>query len=249
MERPQGRRGPAETGTGSATGAFGSPAAGLDRTSVQPARRCSGRGGHRIADGDLPVREDVGAQAAAVDQAAQHPALGQLRELVARLAELDALALDPADAEAPADERVEVDAAGEHVAARRLVGELDPGVLAQPLERLGRDQRERLPGPGLVRAVVLALEGAARERGDALDRRRQRTALLRDRDLLDDAAHAASVPGADRRPAASTSAANSASWPGSSSKVSACHWTPRRNGWPGSSSASIVPSAAHAVAT
>ena len=185
-----------------------------------------------------------------MDEPAQHAALGELRQRVAGLAQLDALALDAADGEAAADERVEVDAAREHVAARRLVGELDAGVLAQPLERLGGDQREALAGLGRRRPVVLALEAVARLGAHARHRRGQRVAARRRwrsarRLLLTQPAYRAPP----RPLAASTSARNSASCPGSSSSVSACHCTASRNGWRGSSIPSIVPSGAHAVAT
>ena len=168
---------------------------------------------------------------------------------VARLAQLDALALDAADREAAADERVEIDAARQHVAPRRLVGELDAGVLAQPLERLGGDQGQALARLGRRGPVVLALDAATGLGAHARHRRGERVAVGGDGDLLDDSAHAASVPSVARPLAASTSARNSASCPGSSTSVSACHCTPSRNGWRRSSIASTVPSGAQAVAT
>ena len=59
----------------------------------------------------------------------QHALLGDALEVVAGLAELLADALDPADAEALADEVVEADAAGEHLPARLRRGQLDAGSL------------------------------------------------------------------------------------------------------------------------
>src|SRR3954466_12766985 len=199
MNGPQGPdvEGPARTGTGMAP--FGGPAGRLDGTSVRAGGGRSGESGDGIADGDLPAADDVRAQAAAVHEPAQDATLGQLGEAVARLAQLDALALDRADPEAAPDQGVEVDAAREHVASRRLVRELDAGVLAQALERLGRDQRDRLAGLRGVRSVVLALEAAARMGGDARNGRGQPAALGADGDLLDDA-HAAIVRVGHRAP-------------------------------------------------
>src|SRR4051794_16271258 len=199
MNGPQGPdvEGPARTGTGRAP--FGGPAGRLDRTSVQAGAGRSGESADGIADGDLPAADDVRAQAAAVHEPAQDATLGQLGEAVARLAQLDALALDRADPEAAPDQGVEVNAAREHVASRRLVRELDAGVLAQALERLGRDQRDRLAGLRGVRSVVLALEAPARMGGDARNGRGQPAALGADGDLLDDA-HAAIVRVSHRAP-------------------------------------------------
>src|SRR3954469_21879547 len=59
----------------------------------------------RRTDLDDPVGEDVGAQAAAVDQAAQRARYGQALEVGTWLARAPADALDVADAEAPADQR------------------------------------------------------------------------------------------------------------------------------------------------
>src|SRR5215212_6567190 len=167
MNGPQGPgvEGPARTGTGMAP--FGSPAGRLDRTSVQAEAGRSGESADGIADGDLSAADDVRAQAAAVHEPAQDAALGQLGEAVARLTQLDALALDRADREAAPDEGVEVDAARKHVASRRLVRELDAGVFAQALERLRRDQRDRLAGVRGVRPVVLALEAVPGMGADA----------------------------------------------------------------------------------
>src|SRR4051794_21034220 len=75
---------------------------------------------HGVADGDLAVGENVGAQAAAVDVRAQHARAGEPLEVRAGLAEPLPVALDRADREAPADERVEVDAARDDIAPRLL---------------------------------------------------------------------------------------------------------------------------------
>ena len=91
----------------------------------------------------------------------------------ARLAQLDAFALDVADAETLSDELVGVDAANEHVAPARRGRQRDV-LLLEPLERLCGDQRQRLPGrcPAVVVEVAVAVEPLAGERR-ALDRRGQ----------------------------------------------------------------------------
>src|SRR5438270_1739756 len=75
------------------------------------------RGSDLVTDGDLAAREDVGAQAASMDEPADDPRLRHALEEAARLAELDAEALGLAHAEACPDEHVHVDSAGEHVAS------------------------------------------------------------------------------------------------------------------------------------
>ena len=89
-------------------------------------------GADRVADGDLAVCEHVGAQAAAVHQAAQHPRCGHRLQVGARLAQLDAQAADAADRELPPDEGVQVDTAGEDLAAALGAAELDARVGARP---------------------------------------------------------------------------------------------------------------------
>jgi hypothetical protein len=72
-----------------------------------------------VADADLAVAEDVGVEAAAMDEGLDHAGLRHRLEVRARLAELDPCAFDVADAEALADELVHVDPACEDVAPRR----------------------------------------------------------------------------------------------------------------------------------
>src|SRR3954454_23844751 len=116
---------------------------------------------HTISDPDPARRQHVGAQPAAVDQVAEDARVGEALEVRARLAEAAADALGLADAEAPADERVEVDAAGDDVAAR--LG----GREAELVDDLGLDQRQVVAvgvGVGeraLVLEVAVALEAAA----------------------------------------------------------------------------------------
>jgi len=107
-------------------------------------------------------------------------AVDQPRETAAGLAQLDAAALDLADREPAADERVEVDAARQHVAPR--VGVAPP----QAVERLLGDEgdgRPRLRAVG--RVVVLALEAVPGAGADALDRLGQVALVRRDRERGD----------------------------------------------------------------
>src|SRR4051794_25230038 len=140
----------------------------------------------------------------------------EAREAQARLTQLDALALDPSDAEAPADERVEVDAAGQDVAPRLGVRELDAGLLAQRVQRLGGDEGDRVAGLGAPRGeVVLALQAAAGVRAHPLHGARELAALRGERDGDDLAAlrHQYSAAARRRR----VSRASGCSTPSSSS--------------------------------
>src|SRR5207248_1318634 len=105
----------------------------------------------------------------------------------ARLAELDAFALDVADAEALAHECVDVDAAHEDVPPALGRRERDARLGFERLQRLGRDQREGRAGRRIaVRVeVAVALEALAVVDADALDRRRLLAVLGGDVDRLD----------------------------------------------------------------
>jgi hypothetical protein len=103
----------------------------VSTTSCYPLERL-----YTVPDRDLAAVEHVGAQPAAVDEVAQDARVGEPLEVGARLAQAAADALGLADAEAPADERVEVDAAGDDVAAR--LG----GREAELVDDLALDQRE-----------------------------------------------------------------------------------------------------------
>src|SRR5215211_2087926 len=92
---------------------------------------------------------------------AQHARMGERGEVRTRLAQLDPDALDVSDAEALADEGVEVDAAREHVPPARLRGELDSALLLKRVELLLGDQRERVPGRRRAVRPVVAVAGEA----------------------------------------------------------------------------------------
>ena len=97
-----------------------------------------------VADGDLAVGEDVRVQARRGGRRPLiTPGCVSALERRARLAQLDADALDVADAEALADELVQVDAAREDVAPALGRAELDAVLGGALRERLGRDQRDR----------------------------------------------------------------------------------------------------------
>ena len=128
------------------------PKSGDGANSFPPASRCrsatraAGHGSDvsRPATTSSPTRivpslEDVGAQAAAVDEVAEDPVVGEPLEVGAGLAQAAADALGLADAETAADERVEVDAAGDDVAARF------GGREAELVDDLGLDQRQVVP--------------------------------------------------------------------------------------------------------
>src|SRR5215210_1449868 len=82
---------------------------------------CTKAGRDLVADPDLAVAEHVGAQAALVDQRLQRAGLsrrgGQALQVRAGLAQALTEALDAADSEMPSHQGVEVDAAGDDVAA------------------------------------------------------------------------------------------------------------------------------------
>ena len=94
-----------------------------------------------VADADRSAGQDVRPKTAAVDEIFDDPGAGELLQVTARLAELDAQALDVADAETLADQVVEPDVTHH---------DLPPGLgagQADVLERFGLDQGQRLPGP------------------------------------------------------------------------------------------------------
>src|SRR5919112_2999728 len=111
-------------------------------TSIRSAIACGGYPQDFVAHGDPAAADDVRAQPGAMNQPAQHTGVGEPLQVVARLAQLLPHALHSADREALADEVVEADAAGEDLPPHLGRRDLDPRVLAQPLERLRLDQRQ-----------------------------------------------------------------------------------------------------------
>ena len=101
-----------------------------------------------------------------MDELVDDPRAGHRLEVQARLAELDADALDVADQEALADEVVQPHAANDDLPARLRARQPDV------LERLGLDQRQRPAGPLALRAeVAVALEPAPGDGAHEVDRR------------------------------------------------------------------------------
>src|SRR5205085_8217192 len=106
-----------------------------------------------------------GVDARAVSELLDDPGPRHRLEVLARLAELDAVALDLADAEALPDEVAEPDAARRHLPPRLARCE------AGRLDVLRLDQRERLARLRARRAeVTVALEPLAGDRAHRVDR-------------------------------------------------------------------------------
>src|SRR5262249_18400564 len=120
-----------------------------------------------VAERDLAVAQDVGAEARPVDERGQDRLAEQALEVGARLGELDAHAADVADPELVPDQVAQVQAPDCQVAPRVARLDVQPGVLGiRLLDRLGRDERDpaaaRAVGPLADAGVVaIALEPAA----------------------------------------------------------------------------------------
>ena len=110
-----------------------------------------------------------------MDQAAKHAWLRQPLEVTAGLAELDPLALDPADSKSLAFEPVEVDAPRRDVATRLGGGELDAVLGRQRFQCLGGDQGELL--------IAFRLDSRPSESGTRLRARDPRRRALARRAL------------------------------------------------------------------
>src|ERR1022692_1254565 len=104
----------------------------------------------RVADPDRSAHDDVGVDPGAVGEILDDAGPRHLLEVRARLAQLNAEALDVADAEAPADEIVHLHPAQRHLSPR--LAECQPDVL----DDRSVDQRQSLTGagPGLVEVAV-----------------------------------------------------------------------------------------------
>src|SRR4051812_22422646 len=86
---------------------------------------CGSSDGDVVADADRAVVQDVRVQAGAVDHLLDDPRPRERLQVGARLAELDAEALDLADAEALPDEVVQAHAADDDLAARLGASQAD----------------------------------------------------------------------------------------------------------------------------
>jgi hypothetical protein len=127
-----------------------------------------------VADADLAVGENVCVQSGAVDECLDHARLRHRLEMRARLTELDPFALDVADAEALADEFVDVDPAREDVAASRSRLDRHDALTRNGIHRFSRDQSDTSPRGrvAVFPVVTIAFETASRAGTDPIDRSR-----------------------------------------------------------------------------
>jgi hypothetical protein len=102
---------------------------------------------------DLPVGEDVGAQAPPVDQAAEHALRGEAFQVGTRLTQALAQALDVSDTKPTSDQSVQVDPASHDIATRLDVLNVAAAGQHQLVKDFGCDERE-------VVAVCVAACGA-----------------------------------------------------------------------------------------
>ena len=110
--------------------------------------------GDGVANVNDSGREDVGSEAASVDHRAKQGGTGEALKMRARLAQASAYAADSSDLEFLADKRVQIDAAGDDVAAR-LDGRELQAFVAEGVEDFAFDERQLL-------AVLLARGERAR---------------------------------------------------------------------------------------
>src|SRR5690242_2541653 len=133
-----------------------------------------------VADADHAVAENVGVDPGAMCELPDDPRPRHRLEVQARLAELDAVALDVADAEALPDEVVQP-----HAADGQLPSRL-PRREADSLDLLGLHERQRLARLRPVRAeVAVALEPPPGECAHRLDRAQFAGSLRPEMDRLD----------------------------------------------------------------
>src|SRR6266511_1130016 len=161
--------------------------------------------GDDVPDADLAVAQDVGVESAAMRQALDDPRLRHGLQVRARLAELGTLAFHVADAEALADQCVDVDSARHDVTPCRRGLQRDAVLVLERLDSLGSDKGDRTPGRRFVEEVAIALEPAS---GDGANRRhpdRQLAVLGRHEDPLHSTFHLSNPTARTRRRPASRS--------------------------------------------
>src|SRR3990172_4302407 len=127
-------------------------------------RRLSGRyrllNPYRVPRADDAAADDVGAEAAAVDQPLLHLLVGQARQVVAGLVQAHPAQADLADAELAAHQVVQRDAASDDVAAGLPRLDLHLVVALQRLDRLQLDERDLAAAAGRAGPAALAVEVA-----------------------------------------------------------------------------------------
>ena len=151
----------------------------------------------------VPAAKDVGSEAAAVDQFAQHALVGESLQVGAGLTEPAPDTFDVADPEALSDKGVQVDAAGDDVASslrvpesvavgqgefvehfsldqRQVVADAPPAAGGEGAVRLAYRSPSR-PRPGIARAVVICCMGASARSAIATASTRPRCAGLSNR--------------------------------------------------------------------
>jgi len=144
-----------------------------------------------IADVDLALRQDLCAEAAAVNEARNDAPLGETLQVGARLTQTDAAEPDSADPEFPPDQMIQRGSAGHDIPTRRAVRDRDLVVSGHRLDRLGLDERDfprRTRSIGVRPArieVAIPLESFSRYSTDALDRPHRRFRRTRDVDRDD----------------------------------------------------------------
>src|SRR6516165_4593916 len=99
---------------------------------------------------DLPVGEDVGAQAPPVDQAAQHALRGEAFQMGTRLTPALAQALDVSDTKPTSDQSVQVDPASHDIATRLDVLNVAAVGQHQLVKDFGCDEREVVAACGAM---------------------------------------------------------------------------------------------------
>jgi len=148
------------------------------------------RGDDGVAHADVAVVEDVRVEPTTMHETHDHSGLGHRLEVQARLAELDALTLDITDAEATADQGIEIDPPSQHVPARSGRLERDSVLGLERVDGLCCDQSDRATcrSLGLVE-VPVALQSATGNRANTVDRSRQLPVLGRQKDSFDASLH------------------------------------------------------------
>src|SRR5271165_7292093 len=99
---------------------------------------------------DLPVGEDVGAQAPPVDQAAEHALRGEAFQVGTRLTQALAQALDVSDTKPTSDQSVQVDPASHDIATRLDVFDVAAAGQHQLVKDFGCDEREVVAACGVI---------------------------------------------------------------------------------------------------
>src|SRR4030095_3532643 len=124
-----------------------------------------------VADANYTAGDDLGTQAAAMDQAAQRALAAEFFQVGAGIAEARAAKRHGADGKLPLDEMIQSHAAGDEIAPRLSRSDLDAVVALERFDRLALDQRHLPARAGIIRIrsnsgeIAISFETAA---GDGL---------------------------------------------------------------------------------